>query len=314
MAGLGCGLIAAATSGSVGAVARAPLFDRATRPLGLQLYTLGTEFARDDEGLFARLAALGYRRFQCDLPRLEQPAFRAAAARHGLTAPSVHLDPVAFRPDAADGDGSAFERLADRIALTGAVHAGPSIFPFPLTALANLREPFAAAIARLSAAMSVDDWKRIADLLNRRGAVLKRRGVRLFYHNHNLEFRPVENTTPLHLLIENTDPGLVDFELDAGWVVAAGHDPIALLRRHHGRFRLMHVKDVGRATVPNFAMEQVSAPVGEGMIRWDKLIPAARRAGVDQFYVEQEPPFTGPRIDSAAASARFLLGEARPVS
>lgn len=305
MAGLGCSLIAAGP-----ALAKAPLFDRGARPLGLQLYTLGSEFAKDDDGLFARLAELGYRRFQCDLARLEQPAFRAAAARHGLTAPSVHVDPVAFQPAAPGADDSAIERLADRIAQTGAVHAGPSIFPFPLTALANAREPFPVVISRLAAAMSVDDWKRIADSFNRRGAALKRRGVRLFYHNHNVEFRPVERTTPLRLLIENTDPDLVDFELDVGWAVAAGLDPIALLRRHHGRFRLMHVKDVARSTVPNFALEQVPATVGQGVIRWDKLIPAARRAGVSHFNVEQEPPFTGPRIDAAAASARFLLGGA----
>jgi sugar phosphate isomerase/epimerase len=155
--------------------------------------------------------------------------------------------------------------------------------------------------------MTEDDWKRIADLLNRLGERLRAAGVQFFYHNHNAEFRPIGKTTPLDILMRNTNPRLVCFELDVGWVAAAGLDPIAVIRKYPGRFRLMHVKDIDAGTKANFAFQMVPATVGAGTIDWPRLIPAARAAGITEFFVEQEPPFPGPRIDAAAASARYLL-------
>jgi sugar phosphate isomerase/epimerase len=154
--------------------------------------------------------------------------------------------------------------------------------------------------------MTLDDWKTTADLLNSAGATLKKAGLALGYHNHNVEFAPVGGTTGMDYLLGNTDPALVHFEMDAGWVVAAGADPFALLKAHPRRFRQMHVKDVKATTKPNFAFEQDPAEVGSGVIDWKRLLPASYTAGIRDFFVEQEAPFAMPRLDSVKVSFDYL--------
>ena len=85
---------------------------------------------------------------------------------------------------------------------------------------------------------------------------------------------------------------LADIEA-RGWVAAAGIDPIALFKRYPGRFRLMHVKDMRASTRPNFQMRQDPAEVGSGVIPGARILPAALTAGVEDFFVEQEPPLPG---------------------
>src|SRR3546814_15715383 len=107
-------------------------------------------------------------------------------------------------------------------------------------------------------------------------------------------------------LVEHTDPALVAFEIDTGWVAAAGHDPIATLKRYPGRFRLIHMKDIASETVPNYAFKQMPAIPGQGVLDWTALLPAAKAAGVTGWYVEQEGPFAGPRTDAIAYLSSHL--------
>src|SRR3546814_21194691 len=107
-------------------------------------------------------------------------------------------------------------------------------------------------------------------------------------------------------LVEHTDPALVAFEIDTGWVAAAGHDPIATLKRYPGRFRLIHMKDIASETVPNYAFKQMPAIPGQGVLDWTALLPAAKAAGVTGWYVEQEGPFAGPRLDALPANYAHL--------
>lgn len=162
------------------------------------------------------------------------------------------------------------------------------------------------AIGRSVAAAGADIWKRTAALLNEKGNALKPLGIGVGYHNHNLEFAPVGQTTGWEILWRETDPALVSFEVDTGWIVAAGMDPVQFLRSHRGRIRLLHVKDVATGTMPNFTMGMNPAEVGSGTGDWAKVLPEAHRAGVRHFYVEQEPPFTIPRLEAATRSYAFL--------
>lgn len=275
------------------------LFDLTGHPLGIQLYMMGREFASDPDALFAALAQLGYRRFEDNLNKVATPAFRAAAQRHGLSCTSVHLNALGVEDDAR------FAKVAEDAVAAGVRYAGLPMFPMSPAMLKNTHDP-----ARMAESLTEDDWKRTADLLNRRGEQLHAAGIQFFYHNHNVEFRPLGETTPFEILMRYTDPARVCFELDVGWVAAAGHDPIEVIRKYPGRIRLMHVKDIGANTQTNFVFQQVPATVGSGKIDWSRLIPTARAAGVSEFFVEQEPPFPGSRIDAAAASARYLLGKA----
>jgi len=297
------GMLALGAAGPAMARKRA-LFNLTGHPLGIQLYMMGSEFASDAQGLFVALAGLGYRRFEGDLAQVGRPGFRAAAQSHGLSCTSVHLNPLSLLPEKEAG----FAKIVEDVAATGVRYAGLPIFPFSPALLKGNRDRVETALARIAEGMAEDDWKRVADVLNHRGEQLGAAGIRIFYHNHNVEFRPIGGTTPFDILMRHTDPRLVCFELDVGWVAAAGLDPIAVLREYPGRFRLMHVKDNSADTSANFAFRQVPTTVGAGKIDWSRLIPAARSAGITEFFVEQEPPFAGARIDAAAASARYLLG------
>ena len=96
--------------------------------------------------------------------------------------------------------------------------------------------------------------------------------------------------------------------MDAGWVVAAGADPLALLAAYPNRFGAMHVKDVKAGTHPNFALQMDPCEVGQGTIDWKSLLAKAYASNVRQFYVEQEPPFSKPRLESVAISYKYLNG------
>jgi sugar phosphate isomerase/epimerase len=306
---MGWGLAAAASglgAGASGAPARAPFFKRTGLPIGLQLYTLGPDLRADLDGQLGQVAKIGYRTVELAgyLGRTPKE-LRAAFDRAGLTCPSAH---VQGRPGGPDPSLADLDRLIADCATIGVRHVVMPSFSTPDRPEFKQR-PGEASLAyrtRLAQALTADDWKATADFLNARGQALKAAGLTMGYHNHNVEFAPKGATNGLEILLKGTDPALVQFEMDVGWVVAAGHDPFALLKAHPGRFRQMHVKDVLATTKPNFAFQQDPTEVGSGIIDWKALLPAAYAHGVRDFFVEQEPPFAHPRIESARISFDYL--------
>jgi sugar phosphate isomerase/epimerase len=291
---------------SVPALARPrDFFSRHGIPLGVQFYTVQTVTQKDVQGAFERLARLGYR--DMELPSMlgRQPAeLRAMADRAGLRISALHVTyPDLSKRSSADG---ALAALAKDLHVLGADHAVAPMPPWPSGLKPARGESFGDTLGRGIAAEGPDFWKRMTDVLNRCGAELRREGIRLGYHNHNVEFRPMGDSNGWDILVDGTDPKLVSFELDAGWVAAAGIDPVALVRRHGGRLRLMHIKDIKGSTRPNFALTMDPTEVGSGVIDWKRLLPAAYKAGVRHFYVEQEPPFPGDPFESLAKSRAYL--------
>jgi sugar phosphate isomerase/epimerase len=294
-------------AGSASAKARPLFFQRIGKPIGLQVYTLGDEIAKDLEGGFARLAAMGYR--DLELPNLlgKKPAeLRAAADKAGLRISSIHLSMNGNEPPAMLSMLSSPQRIADDLGTLGAISGVLPIAPFPKGFSVNKGEDMKAAIGRNFAAAGEDHWKRAAAKLNEKGAALKPYGIALGYHNHNVEFAPIGNTTGWDVLVKETDPSLVFFEVDLGWIAAAGLDPADFLRRHAGRVRWLHVKDLKASTRTNFALGMDPTEVGSGKQDWVRILSAAEKAGVHNYYVEQEPPFAMARFDAAAKSAAFL--------
>jgi sugar phosphate isomerase/epimerase len=203
-----------------------------------------------------------------------------------------------------DGD---LPKLAADLHALGATDVVMPMFPIPERVGAQKGgEGYGAYIGRVASQLTADDWKRTAALLNEKGAAFRREGLRFGYHNHNPEFAPLAGSTGLELLLQETSPDAVVFELDVGWAAAAGVDPVALLQRNGRRFQLMHVKDILPSTKINYAFQQDPAEVGSGRLNWEKLLPAAWDAGVRKFYVEQEPPFTTDRFEAIGKSYRFL--------
>jgi sugar phosphate isomerase/epimerase len=280
-----------------------PFFKRHGLPIGIQFYTLGPDAATEFDATLGKLATIGYRAVELQgLLGRSGAMLRASLDAAGLSCTSIHVSQSQL-----DGD---LGTLADELAAIGirtAITPRP-YFPARIgTGPANGESSidwFRRALAR----MTTDDWKRNADVLNEKGAALAKWGIKIGYHNHNGELAPLAGSTGLELLIRHTDRHFVTFELDIGWLVAAGRDPLAFLARYKGRFALMHVKDVASGTQPNYALAMNPTEVGSGGVAWRRVLPAAYAAGVRGFYVEQEPPFQRPRLEAAQISYDYLAG------
>jgi sugar phosphate isomerase/epimerase len=279
-------------------------FEQRELPIGLQVYTLGEDAGRDLDATFGQIAMIGYG--ELELPNLygRKPSdVRAAADRAGLKITSIHI------PAQGAGSGTLNGRpdeVAEMVKTLGAARAAVPIAPFPADFRPQPGETMQAAIGRSFATAGADHWRRTAALLNEKAAALKPLGVAVGYHNHNIEFAPVDGTTGWEILVRETDPTLVDFEIDTGWIATAGLDPVTFLRGLTGRATQLHVKDVAGGNTTNFALAMKPAEVGAGILDWNAILPAAYDAGVRHFYVEQEPPFTIPRIEAVRRSHHFL--------
>jgi sugar phosphate isomerase/epimerase len=284
-----------------GEAAAAGFFARTRLPIGIQLYTLGPEGMKDLDASLGALAKIGYR-------TVEIPGFmgrtavqlKASLDRAGLKCPSAHIQ----ARGGFDGD---LAKLADDLNTIGVKHA---VMPSPYVPDHAMKAAAGASGAdsyrRMMSALTADDWKMNADFLNQKGAALKKAGITVGYHNHNFEFAPRGETTGQDILLDRTDPALVTFEADVGWLAAAGVDPLAYIQKHKSRFTLMHVKDIKASTKPNFELKMDPTEVGSGRIDWRRLLPAAHAAGVRGFYVEQEPPFERARIEAAKICHDYL--------
>jgi sugar phosphate isomerase/epimerase len=234
-----------AASGLLPSAAAARFFFRDNRlPIGINLYMLADQYASDINGTLQAVAKIGYREIETNFDTYSPQVIRNALLQSGLRCSSIGILPLAMRGGLSlQSDPAA---VAAAVHTVGAEYLTCILFPLPPGVEMRPRtgEGVEQMLARVATSIKADDWKRAADFLNAKGAQFARQGVKFAYHNHNPEFVPQAETNGLAILLEHTDPKLVSFEMDAGWVVAAGHDPVVLLKAYPGRFRLMHVKDI----------------------------------------------------------------------
>ena len=228
---------------------------------GLQLYSVRTLLEKDFEGTLAALADIGYRQVEfAGLYRHEPAAVRSILDRYRLRAIGGHVDLTA---------------ITDTLDQT-------------ITEARTLGYEFVVMAW-------IDEDKRtragyhgIAEALNRAGDKLRHAGLTLAYHNHLFEFAPLDPAPPgsprcgYDILIADTNPDLVAFELDLFWIRKGGGDALAYFHEHPGRFRLVHVKDMA----PDGAM----VDLGRGAMDWPTLLRAASQAGVRYFIAEHDQP------------------------
>lgn len=267
---------AVAATAAASAVPRAlralPGADRLGR-IGLQLYTVRSEMAKSVESTLERVAAIGYKEVEFAGYYNREPArLRDTLDTLGLSAPASHL-----------GLG-ALENLWDATALTAKT--------------LGHRWVIVASVGERGAFESVASIKALARRFNAIGTRARDAGLRYGYHNHNAEFRAVEGAVPLEVLLAETDPALVDFEMDVYWVTQGGGDPLALIAKHPGRFHLVHAKDASGA--PAHEMRDV----GAGTIDWRRFFAQRRRAGVEHVFVEHDSPKEP--FASVTASHKYL--------
>jgi sugar phosphate isomerase/epimerase len=245
----------ATAGGAAGAAAGGRRLDR----VGVQLYTLRNVMQQNVEPTLQQLSQIGYREVETFTFWDHTPEqFREMLDRHNLVSPAGHVQIDALRAN-ADATLNAARTLGQNWAIV----------------------PFLAEGERTR-----EGYRRVAGELNAWGQLARDRDMRIGYHNHEFEFEPLDGGgTGMDILLADTDPNLVDFELDLFWAVRGGHDPIAMFERHPGRFPLCHVKDMRGIGTQN---EMVS--VGEGDIDFAAIFARSDDAGLRHYFVEHDNP------------------------
>ena len=124
---------------------------------------------------------------------------------------------------------------------------------------------------------SIDDFKRFADEFNKCGEIANKHGIRFAYHNHDYSFKAMNGGIPQDVMMDMTDPKLVDFEMDIYWVVSSGADPIEWLKKYPNRFKLCHIKDRAKNAAPtNF---DASVDLGLGSIDFKSILAEGKKYG-----------------------------------
>jgi sugar phosphate isomerase/epimerase len=234
--------------------------------VGLELYSLRREIAADLPGTLAQAKTMGFR--EVEVPGyygLTAAEFRKALDRAGLQATSLAAQWDVFEK----GIGP----IASDLATLGASWAILPWIPH-------------------GDRFELSDAGRAAARMNAWAADLKKAGYGFAYHPHGYEFQPGPKGTLFDTLASQTDPAVVNFEMDTFWIAWPGQDCVRLLNKYPHRFRLLHLKDLKKGAGPGnlsgSAPDEDSVAVGDGVIPWADVLSAARRQGCEKYYIEDE--------------------------
>jgi sugar phosphate isomerase/epimerase len=244
-------------------------------PIGLQLYSLRDQFAKDVPGTLDKVRDFGIKNVELagryklkpDGPELTPEEFKSELDSRGLKAISGHFGFDKFRDNP--------ESVAKEAKTLGMKYAG------------------CAWIAH-SGAFDEKACREAIKVFNHAGEVLAKHGIKFFYHTHGYEFQPSGSETLFDLLLKETKPEFVSYEMDVFWIVHAGQDPVALFEKYRDRFALVHLKDMKQGTPVNLLTG--TSPVtndvalGTGTIPYGRILPAAAKAGVKWYFIEDESP------------------------
>jgi len=259
-----------AASGA-GAFAGTRLLAKRPSTLGVQIYTVRDQFAKDPEGTIKAIADIGYKEIELVYGSLEQAA--ALAKKHGLSPISVHMDSALL----IQGPGAGRDDLPTAIGKAQAAGAKYMVVPY----VAPPDRP-------KDAAGFTDFGKK----LQRAGEDVTKAGLTFCYHNHAFEFAPLpDGKRPLDLMLEASDPGVVKLELDVFWTSITGTDPVETIKRYTGRVALLHLKDKikGAPTALNeMVPKETFVAVGSGGVDFPAVLAAADAAKVEHYFVEQD--------------------------
>jgi sugar phosphate isomerase/epimerase len=258
------------------------------RPIGIQLYTVNGPMREDPAGTLKKLREIGFGEVEsAGFGKLSAKEFRRRLDDAGLACPSAHLQ---FD---VDNLGPTFENAH----ALGAAYAASGSLPAP----AVDGKPAPASSKR---SMSLDEAKRTAALVNRIGEAAKRAGLQYVYHNHDFEFADQGGGAfGYDVLLRESEPELVKFEIDCGWMIFAGHNPIEYFKKYPNRFPLIHVKDFlarDKSAGAGNAAPMLGAELGHGVVDYKPIFAAAGKAGLQHYFVEQEGPFS--RMDQLQAA------------
>jgi sugar phosphate isomerase/epimerase len=259
-------------------------------PLGIQLWTVKEDAAKDLEGTLRKVYAAGFREIEF------AGFYDKSAAEIGALLKKIGFSLVSMHAGAGDIAKNGDQILADAktLGLRYIVCSSPGVSP----------EKDKLPWEEKMKAVDLGDWKWNADLFNKFGAQVSAAGMSFGYHNHSAEFKKFDGKTAFDHLYEMTDPKHVKIELDVGWVTVAQQDPIAILDKYKDRVIALHVKDVAKRMSQD--KDPPSVALGEGVVDWKAVIGTAKKNGTKAFFYEQEEPFTRPILESVKISGDYL--------
>ncbi len=235
-----------------------PHFSKAEKlkNVGIQLYSVRKEMLADAVGTLKQLAKIGYKELESARSEkgnyygLQPKEIKKIALDLGMTLRSGHVH--------IDKD---FQRSIDSAAEAGQNYLVCSSLP--------------------SKGQTIDNYKKVAETFTKAAEDCKKSNIIFGYHNHEYEFEKENGQVLYDVLLDNTDAKLVTMELDLGWVVASGNDPLAYFNKYPGRFALWHLKDMDTA-------KKESTEFGKGQIKVLDILKNAKKSGVKHIFVEQE--------------------------
>lgn len=238
-----------------------------TKKFGIQLYSLRDEFPKSVENVISQIAKAGYSFVEgygfSDKDGyfgLSSEKFKGLLDKYQLTSPSSHFDCGGWEKTQDDSILESYIASAkvlkqDYLTIP---HINPEIFK------------------------TVETSKAFAQKVNRASKIVKDAGLKLAYHNHDIEFFDLNGTTGYDILLQETDPNLVDFEMDLYWMFSAKKDPLKYFKEHAGRFTMWHVKDMRKSD------KKLNTEIGNGLIDFKPIFKQAKLAGLKYPLVEQE--------------------------
>ena len=243
-------------------------------PVGLQLYSLRGIATQNPPKALTQTKDFGLTLVETAGTYNQPPEkFKALLAEHGLKPISGHFPYDRWKSEP--------EKVLAEAQAIGLQYAG--------CAWITHKAPFSEVAARDAIAV-----------FNKAGELGAKLGIKVFYHAHGFEFHKHGDGTLMDLLIKETNPKHVSFQMDVLWVVFPGQDPVQWLKKYPGRWELMHLKDLkkgvktgdlsGKTDVTNYV------PLGTGQMNWPAILKAAQKAGIQHYFIEDEAPTAAEQI------------------
>jgi sugar phosphate isomerase/epimerase len=243
-------------------------------PVGLQLYSLRAQFAKDVPGTLDEVKSWGIKYVELAGTYGLSPAqFKSELAARGLVPISAHFDYNLYKDDP--------EKVAAEAKALGLQYAGCAWIPH-------------------EGDFTEKTCREAITVFNHAGEVMAKHGLKFFYHVHGFEFQPYKDGTLLDLLFQETNPKYVNYQMDIFWIVFPGQDPVKLLEKYPHRWQLAHLKDMRKGTVTGALTGGTDvkndAALGTGMMDMPAILRAAKKAGVKWYFIEDESPWSEKQV------------------
>jgi len=282
--------IQTATVASAAALIPSFVFASPKRKIGIQLYTLRDVIFKDVQGTLKQVADFGYQELESfsynDGKVFGKPVSEVAKiiSDLGMTMPSGHyhtgLVNTPNRPVEVGTLVNQWERAVNDAKILG-------------------QEYMLVAYLQKDERKTIDDYKKVCELINKNAEICGKYGIRIGYHNHDFEFEPIDGQVPYELMMKELDPKSVSMELDLFWTIYANRDPLKLFTQYPGRFEQWHVKDMRKDD------RKLNADIGTGSIDFKAIFAKADEAGFKHFYIEHDN-FPASSIESVKADAQNI--------